>query len=107
MDADASVVAVQRQARVAPSPGNQVPLIGGHGLHAREVAPMHADARRNRARVAALTRHHPDDPATIELARDFKAERLAEHIERVVAAAPPLTAEQLWRLVALLGGQQQ
>ncbi len=37
-----------------------------------------------RARVAALKRHRPDDPKTVELAAQFKADRLAEHIQRAV-----------------------
>jgi hypothetical protein len=61
-----------------------------------------SDERRQRARVAAWRRHHPNGPTTEQLARDFKADRLAEHIRRVVDAAPPLTAEQRDRLSALL-----
>jgi hypothetical protein len=57
---------------------------------------------KTRARVAALTRHHPNDKTTVDLARDFKAERLAEYIERVVDSAPPLTQAQRDRLAALL-----
>ncbi|MFN8081261.1 MAG: hypothetical protein U0Q19_17020 [Kineosporiaceae bacterium] len=37
-----------------------------------------------------------------ELRTAMAAERLAEHIERVVAQAPPLTAEQRDRLALLL-----
>jgi len=60
-----------------------------------------------RARIAALTRHHPDDQKTIDLARDFKAERLAEYIERVVDAAPPLSQAQRDKLAILLRGAVQ
>jgi hypothetical protein len=56
-----------------------------------------------RARLAALHRHRsPDDPAVIDATRDLAAERLAEHVRRVVAAAPPLTPEQIDRLRGLL-----
>jgi len=58
-----------------------------------------------RARVAVLTRHRPsDDPELIEARRDFAAERLAIHVARVVAEAPPLTNEQLDRIAAILRG---
>ncbi len=57
-----------------------------------------------RARVAALRRHRPNDPKTHELAAAFKAERLAEYIARVVAQSPPLSAAQRARLAVLLRG---
>lgn len=60
--------------------------------------------RKTRARVAALKRHHPDDQETVELARDFKAERLVEYVQRVVDSAPPLTQTQREKLVLLLRG---
>lgn len=58
----------------------------------------------DRARVAALCRHRPNDPKTHELAAAFKAERLAQHIRRVVDSAPPLTPAQRDRLAVLLRG---
>ena len=58
-----------------------------------------------RARLAALSRHHPGNTVAIEAARrDLRAERLAEHIQRVVDVAPPLTDSQRSRLSALLRG---
>jgi hypothetical protein len=58
---------------------------------------------RARATLAATARHHPDDAERIAVARrDLRAENLAEHITRVVEAAPPLTPEQRDRLAALL-----
>jgi hypothetical protein len=58
-----------------------------------------------RARVASLSRSRtPTDPDLIAAKRDLRAERLAEHIARVVADAPPLTAEQRDRLALLLRG---
>jgi hypothetical protein len=65
---------------------------------------MNKQQRTARARIAALKRHHPNDQETVELARDFKAERLAEYIERVVDMAPPLTPAQRDRLALLLRG---
>jgi hypothetical protein len=56
-----------------------------------------------RARVAALSRdREPDDPALIEARRNLRAERLANHVRRVVAEAPPLSTEQRERIAALL-----
>lgn len=58
-----------------------------------------------RARVASLSRSRPaDDPDLVDARRNLRAERLAAHIEKVVAEAPPLTAEQRDRLAALLRG---
>jgi hypothetical protein len=65
----------------------------------------------HRARVASLTRsRRPDDPDLIDARRDLAAERLADHVRRVVDTAPPLTDEQRNRIAALLrdtsgGGQ--
>ncbi len=58
----------------------------------------------DRARIAALRRHHPNDPKTHELAASFKADRLAQHIQRVVDSAPPLSQAQKDRLAILLQG---
>ena len=64
---------------------------------------MLSDSQRaERARIAALTRHHKDDPEVIARRQAFKADRLAEHIRRVVDTAPPLTAEQRGQLATLL-----
>jgi hypothetical protein len=52
--------------------------------------------------VAALERHHPADPRIPSLRAELAAEGLAEHIKRVVDAAPPLTAAQRERLALLL-----
>lgn len=58
-----------------------------------------------RARVASLTRSRAaDDPDLINARRNLRAERLAEHIARVVDEAPPLTPEQRDRLAVLLRG---
>ncbi|MGV7258243.1 hypothetical protein PJI20_27530 [Mycobacterium kansasii] len=56
-----------------------------------------------RARIASLTRSRtPDDPELIEARRALRAERLADYITRTLAAAPPLSEEQLTRLAELL-----
>lgn len=57
----------------------------------------------HRARIAALSRdRRPDDPEIAAARIELKAARLAEHVQRVVDAAPPLTEHQLDRIGALL-----
>lgn len=54
-------------------------------------------------RVNALKRHRPpDDPEIADAERDLRAASLADHIRRVVAAAPPLTPAQRERPALLL-----
>jgi hypothetical protein len=61
--------------------------------------------RTTRARVAALTKHHPDgSPALTGARRDHAAEKLAENVAKIVAQAPPLSAAQRDRIAALLRG---
>lgn len=61
-----------------------------------------------RARVASLTRainngeRPADDPELTEARRNLRALRLEEHVNRVLAQAPPLSGEQLDRIAALL-----
>lgn len=56
-----------------------------------------------RARVGSLTRsREPNDPKLIEARLNLRAERLADHVAKVVAEAPPLRPEQLERIAALL-----
>lgn len=60
-----------------------------------------------RARVAALTRHRPDDDdddALADARRQLKASRAEAYINKLVDSAPPLTDEQRDRLVGLLKG---
>ncbi|BDB42841.1 MULTISPECIES: hypothetical protein [Mycobacterium] len=58
-----------------------------------------------RARIGALSRDRkPDDPELVEARRALRAHQLAEHVARVVAQAPPLTAEQRERIAAILRG---
>lgn len=60
---------------------------------------------RARNRLSALSRwRSPDDPELPTAARDLAALKLAQHIQRVVAAVPPFTHDQRARLLrALLG----
>jgi hypothetical protein len=60
--------------------------------------------RTQRARLAALRRHRRTDDLTDDLARDFKADRLAEYVKATVDAAPALNAEQRARIALLLAG---
>jgi len=58
-----------------------------------------------RARVASLTRsREPDDPELVAARRNMRAERLADHVRKVVDQAPPLTSEQRARIAAILNG---
>ena len=58
-----------------------------------------------RAQVAASKRHHgADDLRSIEAVRVLRETMLAEHIQRIVDSAPPLSAEQRNRLAVLLLG---
>ena len=56
---------------------------------------------KTRSQIAHTKRRNPNADTT-ELTRQLKAERLEDYIERVVNAAPPLTAEQRDRIAALL-----
>lgn len=54
-----------------------------------------------RSQIAHAKKRNPDADVT-ELRRQLRAERLADHIQRVVNEAPPLTPEQRDRLAGLL-----
>ncbi len=56
-----------------------------------------------RSKIAHAKRLDPSADV-LELRRQLKAERLEEHITKLVAAAPPLSAAQRDRLAALLRG---
>ena len=58
---------------------------------------------KTRSQIAHAKRRDPDADVT-ELRRQLKADRLADYINRVVDAAPPLTVEQRDRLALLLRG---
>ncbi len=56
-----------------------------------------------RARVAALSRSRTaDDPDLLNARLNLRTEKLAEHIERVINAAPPLDDARRDRLASLL-----
>ncbi|MBC3193844.1 hypothetical protein H7X46_22540 [Pseudonocardia sp. C8] len=64
---------------------------------------MTPEQRRERASLAARTRHRgPDDPSVDDDRRRFAVDRLADHIREVVESAPAPTAEQIERLRGLL-----
>ena len=54
-----------------------------------------------RARLAAASRHHPDSNH-VDLRRDLAAAKLETYVQRILDAAPPLTADQRDRVSALL-----
>ena len=56
-----------------------------------------------RSQIAHAIKKNPNADTT-QLRQQLRAERLAEHIERTVNAAPPLTAAQRDRLALLLRG---
>lgn len=59
----------------------------------------------HRARVAALSRDRaPNDPELVAARLSLRAERLAQHVAKVVAEAPPLTPTQRDRIAVLLRG---
>jgi len=67
--------------------------------------PLSAKRRHVRGRIAGLSRDRAaDDPELVEARQRCRELNLAAYIENVVAAAPPLTAEQRARLAALLQG---
>lgn len=61
-----------------------------------------------RARIAAISRdiragiRPADDPALTEAYRNLRAERLAQHVTKIVTDWPPLSDEQLDRIAGLL-----
>lgn len=64
---------------------------------------LSAAGRRLKARRAILARHRgPHHPDTVAAESDYRTEVLAEHIRKVAAAAPPLSADQIEQLRGLL-----
>lgn len=58
-----------------------------------------------RARVASLTRSRPqNDPDLLVAKSNLKAELYADHVRKLVNAAPPLTAEQRDTIMAAFAG---
>jgi hypothetical protein len=71
-----------------------------HGRRVSEgaYASMTAEQRQQRARGAAMARHHP------EVRQQQKADKAARYIADLVDGWPPLTDAQRGRLAALLTG---
>lgn len=58
-----------------------------------------------RARIASLSRsRQSDDPELIEAKRNLRAQRLADHVTKVLAEAPPLSDEQRGQIAQILRG---
>ena len=69
----------------------------------------HSPVRRSASsRVSALSRSRSaDDPSLQDARRHLRFVGLEEHIQRVEDAAPPLTAEQVEELAAILRGAKK
>jgi len=64
---------------------------------------MSSTAQSLKGRLARASRDHaPDSPEILDLRRELTAAKIAQYVEKVVASAPPLTADQRARLAALL-----
>jgi hypothetical protein len=69
--------------------------------------PLTPEGRRLRARVAILSRYHPDHPDQPDLVaarRDLKADTAEQYVRDLVDGWPALTDTQRGRLAALLHG---
>jgi hypothetical protein len=67
--------------------------------------PLTEEGRRLRARAAAVTRHHPDQPELVaDTRRQLKADAAERYVRQLVDHWPPLTDTQRGRLAALLAG---
>lgn len=61
------------------------------------------ETAKHRARVAGITLKRGADDPEVEMARrDLEVSKLADHIQRVLAQAPPLTRQQRSKLAELL-----
>jgi hypothetical protein len=69
------------------------------------MAAISSPAAHFRGRIAALTRSRtPDDPELIDARRNLRAEMLATHVQKVLAASPTLTDEHRARIADMLIG---
>lgn len=68
------------------------------------MSALSSAARSAAATIGGLARRNvpDDDPRYDENRRVIIADKLAEHVQRVVTGSPKLTAEQLDRIVSLL-----
>jgi len=79
------------------APADDVPRRAGVSIH------LDAEDRRRRARLAAITRRHPDRPdLTVDDRRYFKAAAAERYVRELVDTLPELTDDQRRRLAALL-----
>ena len=68
-----------------------------------EGAPVPDDWRVHRARLAALRRHHPDQPELVATEqRLLKVKHAESYIARLLSDPPELDAEERGRLAAML-----
>lgn len=64
--------------------------------------------KQKRAKLARLSQTLPSNaPELRDLRTELKTQRLGEHIEKILGAAPPLTDEQRTRLAELLRPARQ
>lgn len=65
--------------------------------------PVSGEVSRRRAQVARRTQSYPaDHPHLLDAKRDLAEAKIAAYVQRVLAAAPPLSDEQRTRLAELL-----
>jgi hypothetical protein len=67
--------------------------------------PLAPDRRRERGRIAIVSRWRPDDPALFEQRRNFRAASAEQYIRDLVNGHPALTAAQREQLARLLRGE--
>jgi hypothetical protein len=73
----------------------------GRRISAGQLARMTSEQRQQRARVAAMARHHP------EVRRDLRIATAEQYVRELVDGWPPLTDSQRGRLAALLAGNPE
>lgn len=65
-------------------------------------APISAEARRFRGRVAVLERHHPGSAAVDAARLALKAQRARDYLLTLLSSPPHLTSDQRLELVGML-----
>lgn len=102
-DADCSALSCAFAHRGALLSSPKRLLMAPEGAVVAATRVIDPDVARHRARKATAVRDGRTEVAEIA-DRDLRAARLADHIRKLVDAAPPLTAEQRLRLAGLLVG---
>jgi hypothetical protein len=70
------------------------------------MARQSAEALHHRARLAALSRDRlPDDPELLEVRKSYSRAAWSDRVKRLIAAAPPLSREDLEPIAALLNAR--